>query len=350
MAYGDLGIGVDFRARDARRADLAVRAVRRVLHHPTRPPSARRAVEGAGQGQRPPPGPAGRGRARRSRSPGPPDHRRPRNPDGRGQGARAPSRARTAAVLSTPCVELLEPGRRRAAALLGLGGQRVRRAADELIRPPGQSHVPCLTIGPSSPSSAPRSARSPTPTRRRPWPRVPASSVSDPRSGTTSTPSSGRGGTPRELATAFANGRALLEAAGRAPSAGPRSPSNGPVDGDPPATRWPPSTSASTTSTWSAASTSRTSWPTPPPAGCSTACWPPRERGTAATGTTAVAPDRAPRALPGVPGRHRARRRPADPVGAAAGTSWARSARALSGRAYPDARFTSTPTPDCAGR
>ncbi len=87
------------------------------------------------------------------------------------------------------------------------------------------------------------------------------------------------------------------------------------------ATRWPPSTCGSTTSTWSAASTSRTSWPTPPPAGSSTACWPPRDRGTGATGTRRSPPTSCAALYRAVPGGDRADRLPPDAFGVQSGAA-----------------------------
>ena len=78
-----------------------------------------------------------------------------------------------------------------------------------------------------------------------------------------------------EFATAFANGRAFLEADDALRRTAP--PADRVDRGAAAArvTRWPPSTCGSTTSTWSAASTCRGTSPTRPRPGCSRGCSPP---------------------------------------------------------------------------
>ena len=57
VAFGDLGLTVDFRARDATGGVWLFELSGRLLGHPARPAAAGRAVAGAGQGQRPARGP-----------------------------------------------------------------------------------------------------------------------------------------------------------------------------------------------------------------------------------------------------------------------------------------------------
>ena len=86
VAYRDLGLSVDFRARDAGGGLWLFELSGAYLGDPARPAAARRAVEGAGQGQRPPRGPRAGDRPGRPRPAGPAVDRHPGGPDRRRQG------------------------------------------------------------------------------------------------------------------------------------------------------------------------------------------------------------------------------------------------------------------------
>ncbi len=114
----DLGVSVDYRARDAGGRTWLFLLDRGVLGHPARPPAARRAVAGPGGGVRAPRGPVGRARSPRSGATGRPDHRHPSGPQ-RGRTGAAGGDGRRPAGPRRVCAA--RPGGRRPPGRGGIG-------------------------------------------------------------------------------------------------------------------------------------------------------------------------------------------------------------------------------------
>ena len=207
VAYRDLGLTVDFRARDAGGRRVALRALRA----PTRPPGPGFGVPMCCGGRwarpassmRSAPGMAGATTwapwsscRPTSRRPGPTAPR----PSGRCWVTTDRVRSTTCSSCSTPSAWSAWPATPR----------RPEAAADEVRT--GRRSTPCPMTGPPSPSSAPRSGRCPSPMSPPPWPVAHVNSGWTTRSGNASASIAASGRFSTELSSAFANGRALLDA------------------------------------------------------------------------------------------------------------------------------------------